>query len=44
MKILLEKRIDEGPYSRQVAFATAREWALASDMTDPGAPPSLEEE
>jgi len=44
MKILLEKRIDEGPYSKRDAFETAREWALASGMADPGPPPSLEEE
>ena len=44
MEILLEKRIDEGPYSKREAFETARDWAIASDMADPGPPPSLKGE
>jgi poly(A) polymerase len=44
MRILVEKRIDDGPYSRREAFETARDWALASGMVDPGKPPSSEEE
>lgn len=44
MKILLEKRIDDGPYSRRVGFMTVRDWALASGLPDPGTPPSSEEE
>ncbi len=44
MNILLEKRINDGPYSRQEAFDVAREWAVGQGLTDPGPPPSLEEE
>jgi poly(A) polymerase len=44
MRILVEKRIDDGPYSRREAFETARDWALASGMVDPGQPPTSEEE
>lgn len=40
MELLLEKRIDDGPYSPREAFAIAREWALAEGMDDPGDPPA----
>lgn len=36
MTILLEKRIDEGPYDKPQAFAIAREWAVAAGLDDPG--------
>ena len=44
MTILLEKRIDDGPYSREEAYRLAREWALEKGLSDPGAPPAAEEE
>ncbi|HEX6287522.1 MAG TPA: CCA tRNA nucleotidyltransferase, partial [Acidimicrobiia bacterium] len=44
MDILLEKRIDDGPYSPLVAFEIARGWALERGMADPGPPPVSEEE
>lgn len=44
MSILLEKRIDDGPYSKTAAFAVAREWALGQGWPDPGPPPEIEEE
>ena len=44
MTILLEKRIEDGPYSRAEAFETARAWALDQGLPDPGRPPSSEEE
>jgi poly(A) polymerase len=44
MDILLEKRIEDGPYSRDEAFEIARTWALAKGMADPGLPPVDEEE
>jgi poly(A) polymerase len=41
MDILLEKRIDEGPYSRSEAFAIARSWAVdTKGLPDPGPPPA----
>ena len=44
MGILLEKRIEDGPYSRAEALKIARDWALSSGMPDPGSPPATEEE
>ncbi|HEU4318511.1 MAG TPA: CCA tRNA nucleotidyltransferase [Acidimicrobiia bacterium] len=44
MGILLEKRIEDGPYPRAEAFETARAWALSQGLADPGEPPSSEEE
>ncbi|MGD2044322.1 MAG: CCA tRNA nucleotidyltransferase, partial [Acidimicrobiia bacterium] len=44
MGILLEKRIEDGPYSPIAAFAVAREWALDQGWPDPGPPPDLEDE
>ena len=44
MGLLLEKRIDDGPYSRAEAYELAREWALDRDMPDPGPSPAGEEE
>ena len=40
---LLERRIDDGPYSKSEAFVMVREWAIAQGIPDPG-PPSDEEE
>ncbi len=40
MKLLLEKRIDDGPYEPAEAFEMVREWALAEGRPDPGPPPS----
>ncbi len=42
MGILLEKRIEDGPYSRHHAFEIAREWAASKGLSDPG-PPEEEE-
>jgi len=39
MAMLLEKRIEDGPYERSEAFGAVREWALAEGMTDPGSAP-----
>ena len=36
MRLLLEKRIEEGPYDPSEAFETARGWALEQGMSDPG--------
>lgn len=44
MGILLERRIDEGPYSPTEAYRLARDWALERGMKDPGEPPVAEEE
>ena len=44
MKILLERRIDDGPYSAAEAFAMVREWAIEQGHSDPGPPPAVEEE
>lgn len=43
MGILLERRIEEGPYSKIEALRTAREWAVERGMDDPGEP-MLEDE
>lgn len=40
MKILLERRIDQGEYDEAEAFAMVREWALDKGIEDPG-PASL---
>jgi poly(A) polymerase len=44
MDILLEKRIDDGPYPVSEALEIARQWALARGMPDPGPVPDQEEE
>lgn len=43
MSILLEKRIDEGPYSPDVAYWIARDWWVGQGEPDPGPPPVEEE-
>ena len=40
MDLLLEKRIEDGPYSEEEAYSMAREWALSRGMSEPGEPPS----
>lgn len=44
MDLLLERRIEDGPYTQREAYETARSWAIGSGFADPGAPPSIEEE
>ena len=44
MGILLEKRIDEGPYTPAEAYRLARAWAVEKGMRDPGEAPAAEEE
>lgn len=36
MDLLLEKRIEDGPYSEEEAFALVRKWALDEGLDDPG--------
>ncbi len=43
MDLLLEKRIEEGPYARSEAYGLAREWALERGLPDPG-PARLDED
>ncbi|HEX5694832.1 MAG TPA: HDIG domain-containing protein, partial [Acidimicrobiia bacterium] len=43
MGLMLERRIDQGPYSATEAYQMAREWALANGLADPGPPPDEEE-
>lgn len=38
MDLLLEKRIEEGPYPPGDAYRLVREWALGQGMQDPGEP------
>jgi poly(A) polymerase len=44
MDLMLERRIDEGPYGAAEAYSMVREWALEQGMSDPGPPPQEEEE
>ena len=39
MKMLLEKRIEDGPYERGEAFEVVRQWAIENELPDPGAIP-----
>ena len=43
-EILLEKRIDDGPYPARDAYMIVREWAKTQGFPDPGEPPADEEE
>jgi poly(A) polymerase len=43
MGMMLERRIDEGPYSAAEAYQMARDWALGQGLADPGPPPEEEE-
>jgi poly(A) polymerase len=38
MDLLLDKRIEDGPYPEEEAYSMAREWALSKGMKDPGEP------
>jgi poly(A) polymerase len=44
MRMLLERRIDEGAFSAGEAFAMTREFALERGLPDPGAPPADDQE
>jgi poly(A) polymerase len=44
MDLLLERRIEEGPYPAEEAYRLAREWAVGKGIPDPGPPPVSEEE
>lgn len=44
MDILLEKRIEDGPYPAREAYEVARHWAIERGMDDPGPAPVSEEE
>ncbi len=39
MKLLLDKRIDDGPYDPSEGFVFVREWAIEQGRNDPGPPP-----
>jgi poly(A) polymerase len=39
MELLYERRIEEGAYSEEQAYAMVREWALGKGMPDPGEHP-----
>lgn len=43
MGLMLERRIEEGPYTKGEAFAMVRQWAIAQGIPDPGPPPDEEE-
>jgi poly(A) polymerase len=44
MDVLLERRIEEGPYPRSEAYEVVRRWALEQGWPDPGPTPAAEEE
>lgn len=44
MKLLLEKRIEDGPCSPSESYALLRRWALSEGWEDPGPPPPPEEQ
>jgi poly(A) polymerase len=44
METLLERRIEDGPYSQAEAYRLVREWAQDKGIPDPGLPPVSEEE
>lgn len=44
MEMLLERRIEEGPYPPTEAYRLVREWALEQGIPDPGPAPASEEE
>ena len=43
MGLMLERRIEEGPYTVGEAYAMVREWAVGQGIPDPGPPPDEEE-
>lgn len=44
MGVLLEKRIDDGPYDAEEAYSIARDWAIGKGYPDPGPPLANEDE
>jgi len=44
MEVLLERRIEDGPYPEDEAYRLVRQWALDKGISDPGQPPASEEE
>jgi poly(A) polymerase len=40
MDLLLEKRIEDGPYPEKEAYLLARSWAIGEGYPDPGDPPA----
>jgi poly(A) polymerase len=43
MGLMLERRIEEGPYTATQAYAMVRDWAMSKGIPDPGPPPDEEE-
>jgi hypothetical protein len=43
MGLMLERRIDEGPYGVPEAYSMVREWAIAQGIPDPGPAPDEDE-
>jgi len=43
MGLMLERRIEEGPYNTATAYAMVRDWAMSKGIPDPGPPPDEEE-
>jgi poly(A) polymerase len=43
MGLMLERRIEEGPFTKGEAYRMTREWALGQGLADPGFPPDEEE-
>jgi poly(A) polymerase len=43
MTLMLERRIEEGPYTATEAYAMVRDWAMGKGIPDPGPPPDEEE-
>jgi poly(A) polymerase len=43
MALMLERRIEEGPYNATEAYAMVRDWAMGKGFPDPGPPPDEEE-
>jgi poly(A) polymerase len=44
MDLLLERRIEDGPYGKATAYTVTREWAMSRGIADPGPSPVGEEE
>lgn len=42
MKMLLHRRIEDGPYGPNEAYQIVREWAVDNGIADPGEPPEAE--
>jgi hypothetical protein len=43
MGLMLERRIDDGPYGVGEAYAMVRDWAITLGIPDPGPAPDEEE-